>query len=281
MSLIQVHYRQFWKIRSKKSFFGDEMSTHNGYILRMSDVHIYEPPVDDGLNIIHQDADIIVVSKPSGLLSVPGRAETHKDCLESRVRAEFPDARIVHRLDMDTSGIMVLARNVDSHRHLSIQFEKRKPKKAYIALLWGHVADDSGRVDLPIRCDWENRPRQIVDFEQGKPSQTDWEVLKRNVSTPLICIPREGGDPGLSQKTPASAGDAQSLTRVLLKPVTGRTHQLRVHMQEMGYPILGDDFYAHEDAFNAAERLCLHAQDLGFYHPATNDWMDFTDTCPF
>ena len=219
----------------------------------MPDVHIYEPPADNGLDIIHQDADIIIVSKPAGLLSVPGRAETHKECLQSRVCKEFPDARIVHRLDMMTSGIMVLAQNADSHRHVSIQFEKRKPKKSYVALVWGDVKGNSGRVDLPIRCDWERRPRQIVDFEQGKSSQTDWEVIER-------------------------CGDT---TRVLLKPVTGRTHQLRVHMQQMGYPILGDDFYAHEEAFKASDRLCLNAQDLALYHPVSNEWMEFHSPCPF
>lgn len=215
--------------------------------------HIYKPPPDNGLNVLHQDTDIVVVSKPSGLLSVPGRAETHKDCLETRVRVEFPDARIVHRLDMDTSGIMVMARNADSHRKLSIQFEKRKVEKAYVALVWGLPAEERGSVDLPIRCDWENRPRQIVDFDQGKAAQTDWQVLERLDNT----------------------------TRVVLHPLTGRTHQLRVHMQQISHPILGDDFYAHEEAFKAAERLCLHAQDLSFYHPVSNEILKLHDTCPF
>lgn len=219
----------------------------------MRDVHVYTPPADLGLNIIHQDTDIVVVSKPSGLLSVPGRAETHKDCLETRVQQEFPTARIVHRLDMDTSGIMVMAMHADSHRHLGIQFEKRKVKKTYIAQICGQPEADSGRVDLPIRCDWENRPRQIVDHDQGKAAQTDWKVIKRSEDT----------------------------TRIALYPVTGRTHQLRVHMQQLGHPILGDDFYAHEDAFKAADRLCLHAQDLGLYHPTTNEFLDFSDDCPF
>ncbi len=219
----------------------------------MSQSYNYKPPLDEGLDIVHQDADIIVVSKPAGLLSVPGRPETHKDCLESRVCKDFPTARIVHRLDMDTSGIMVMAMHADSHRHLSMQFEKRKVEKSYIAILWGSPESDSGRIDLPIRCDWERRPRQIVDFEQGKPSQTDWAVIERFGNT----------------------------TRVALKPLTGRTHQLRVHMQEMGYPILGDDFYAHQDAYNAAERLLLHAERLGFTHPETGAFLNVSSPCPF
>ena len=223
----------------------------------MSDVHIYKPPADCGLDMIFEDQDFLVISKPSGLLSVPGRADTHKDCLETRAQNDFPDARIVHRLDMDTSGIMVMARSAEAHRHMSIQFQKRKVEKLYTALLWGHLENDSGRVDMPIRCDWENRPRQIVDFDQGKPSQTEWRVIERTVFN--------GAD----------------TTRVALKPLTGRTHQLRVHMQEIGYPILGDDFYAHEDAFNAAHRLCLHAEQLAFFHPRTNDFMHFEAPCAF
>lgn len=219
----------------------------------MNDIHIYEPPPHEGLDIIYQDTDIIVVSKPAGLLSVPGRDDSKKDCMVSRVQLEFPTARIIHRLDMLTSGIMVLALNADSHRHISIQFEKRKTEKTYVALLWGDVEGDSGRVDLPIGCDWVNRPRQIIDHETGKPSQTDWEVFERNGDT----------------------------TRVVLRPFTGRTHQLRVHMQAMGFPILGDDFYAHEDAFKASDRLCLHAQDLSFYHPTTNEWLELHAPCPF
>jgi len=219
----------------------------------MSEIYDYQPPLDAGLDIIHQDADIIVVSKPAGLLSVPGKPAAHHDCMIERVQREYPSARIVHRLDMMTSGLMVMGLSADSHRHLSIQFEKRKVEKAYIALVWGDVDGDSGRIELPVRCDWENRPRQIVDFEQGKHAITDWSVIARTDKT----------------------------TRVVLKPFTGRTHQLRVHMQEIGYPILGDDFYAHDDAFKAADRLCLHAQDLSFFHPTSNAFMHFHSPCPF
>jgi len=223
----------------------------------MVDQHIYVPPADNGLDIIHQDADIIIVSKPAGLLSVNGRNPTPEnrlgDSLHTRVAREFEDARIVHRLDMDTSGIMVMARNADSHRALSMQFEKREVYKSYIAIVWGCPINDSGRVDLPMRCDWDRRPRQIIDHEQGKSAQTDWEISERSGNT----------------------------TRLVLKPVTGRTHQLRVHMQAMGYPIVGDDFYAHEDAFNAADRLLLHAEHLGFSHPSSGEFLEFNDPCPF
>ena len=227
----------------------------------MSDSYVYMPPCDEGLDIIHQDPDILVVSKPSGLLSVRGRNPTPEnrlgEALDARVQREFPNARIVHRLDMDTSGLMVIALSADSHRHLSIQFEKRKVEKAYEALVWGHFESDSGRVDLPVRCDWDRRPRQIVDHEEGKSAQTDWFVSK---------LEQVGG---------------ADTTRVVLSPITGRTHQLRVHMAAIGHPILGDDFYAHEDAFKTAQRLCLHARDLAFYHPTSNAFMRFYSACPF
>lgn len=223
----------------------------------MTDSYVYIPPEDLGLDIVHQDADIIVVSKPAGLLSVQGRNPTPQnqlgDSLDTRVQREYPEARIVHRLDMDTSGLMVMGMHADSHRHLSIQFEKRQVEKTYVAVVWGHPESDSGRVDLPIRCDWENRPRQIVDHDQGKPSQTDWVVAERHEHT----------------------------SRVVLSPITGRTHQLRVHMAEIGHPIIGDDFYAHQEAFKAADRLCLHARDLAFAHPGDGRMLRFHVKCDF
>lgn len=212
----------------------------------------YNPPMD-ALDVLHYDDDLLVVNKPSGLLSVAGRAAHLSDCLEARAQAAFCDARIVHRLDMDTSGVMVMARNAPAHKHLGQQFEHRKTRKIYIARVWGIIEDDTGCVDLPLRCDWPNRPLQMVDHAQGKSAQTHWEVLTR----------------------------ADNVTRVKLTPITGRSHQLRVHMLEIGHSILGDDLYAHEDAFHAAERLQLHAETLEFVHPSSGASMTFTASCPF
>lgn len=212
----------------------------------------YNPPKDP-LDIIYQDDDLLVLSKPAELLSVPGRKEEHADSLEKRVQAEFPQARIVHRLDMSTSGLIIMAMNAQTHRNLGLQFERRKTKKVYIARVWGDVKDDKGHVDLPLICDWPNRPLQMVDHEKGRASQTDWEILERE-------------------------GEA---TRLALYPITGRTHQLRVHMAEIGHPILGDDFYAHEQAFKAETRLQLHAHKLMVHHPKDGEKTWFESPCPF
>ncbi len=213
----------------------------------------YDPP-NDPLDIIYSDDYIIVLSKPAELLSVSGRKQEHKDCLELRVQKEFPNARIVHRLDMSTSGLMIMALDADTHRNLSLQFEQRKTQKVYIARVWGDVKSDKGLVDLPLICDWPNRPLQMVDHENGKAAQTNWEVLERE----------DGG-----------------VTRMALYPITGRTHQLRVHMAELGHPILGDDFYAHEQAYKAESRLQLHAHKLMIYHPDGGDQIRFEAPCSF
>ncbi|MGH1379093.1 MAG: pseudouridine synthase [Alphaproteobacteria bacterium] len=213
---------------------------------------IYDPP-DTALDIIYNDDDILVLSKPAELLSVPGRKEEHKDSLETRVKCEFPEARIVHRLDMSTSGIIVMAMNAESHRNIGLQFERRKTKKVYIARVWGDIEENTGEIDLPLICDWPNRPLQMVDHENGRSSQTNWEVIDREVG----------------------------LTRVALYPITGRTHQLRVHMAEIGHPILGDDFYAHEQAFKAENRLHLHAHKLMIHHPDDGRQIWFESKCPF
>ena len=213
---------------------------------------VYDPP-DQPINIIHHDAHLLVVEKPAGLLSVPGKPDHHKDCLESRIQIRFPDARIVHRLDMATSGIMVMAMNATSHRHLGLQFERRHIKKRYVAKVWGRVDEAQGVVELPLRCDWPNRPLQMVDFELGKPALTHWQVLERY----------------------------ENSTKLLLSPKTGRSHQLRVHMQQIGHPILGDVFYAHEDALRAADRLMLHAQSLELFHPNGGRRCDFSVPTPF
>jgi len=213
---------------------------------------IYNPPEDD-LGILHCDDDLLVVDKPSGLLSVPGKATQHRDCLETRAKNIHPQARIVHRLDMDTSGILVLAMNAKAHRHLGLQFERRHIKKTYEARVWGLVEQESGTIDLPLICDWPNRPRQMVDHDRGKPSQTDWQVLSR---------------------------DANS-TRLKLTPLTGRSHQLRVHLLSLGHPILGDNIYANEEALAAADRLQLHAKNLTLFHPCGGRTMVFESPCPF
>ncbi len=212
----------------------------------------YTPPKGD-LNILHLDEDLIAVDKPSGLLSVPGKDLEHKDCLETRLRAQFPETLLVHRLDLPTSGVMIFARNANAQRHLGLQFERRQTEKTYVARVWGNVDGESGHVNLPLITDWPNRPRQMVCFERGKAAQTDWQVTDRDHVS----------------------------TRLLLQPKTGRSHQLRVHCLAMGYPILGDSFYAHEDAFKAADRLQLHAEKLEFRHPNGGGWISVTSPCPF
>lgn len=174
----------------------------------------YNPP-QDPLKILYKDDDVLVLSKPSGLLSVQGKNPGLEDCLQSRALKEFPYARLVHRLDLDTSGVFLMALKKTAQAHINLQFEKRKTQKRYIARVWGHVKDESGHVDLPIRVDWDNRPRQMISYEHGRSAQTDWHVLDHEI---LPC--------------------GNACTRVALKPITGRSHQLRLHMKEIGYPIL-------------------------------------------
>ncbi len=213
----------------------------------------YAPP-DVPLKIIYEDNDLLVLSKPSGILSVPGARETHKDSLQNRVLAEYPHALLSHRLDMETSGVFVMPLNKGAHVHVNRQFELRRTQKTYIARVFGHVKEDQGLIDLPLCADWEHRPRQHVDLENGRNALTDWRVLER---------------------------ESSGHTRIELKPITGRSHQLRVHMQELGYPILGEVFYAHDEAKNAADRLQLHAQELTLYHPHSGDLITFKDPAPF
>ena len=198
---------------------------------------IYCPP-DTPLNILHEDAEVLLVDKPSGLLSVPGKGEHLADCLLRRVQDVFPDALLVHRLDRDTSGVMIFALTAHAQRHLGLQFEKRMTKKTYVARVWGVPAEKTGTVDLPLIVDWPNRPRQMVCHQTGKPAQTDWRVLKTEGET----------------------------SRVRLNPRTGRSHQLRVHMKAIGHPILGDPFYATGQARDYP-RLMLHSEELRFKHP--------------
>ncbi|ADU14722.1 pseudouridine synthase [Asticcacaulis excentricus] len=189
---------------------------------------------------LYADDSVLVFDKPAGLLSVPGRLPENKDSLALRVQALWPDALIVHRLDMATSGLILMARGAEAHRSLSIAFAERQVAKRYVAVVAGEVAAEQGEVDLPLICDWPNRPRQKVDHEVGKPSLTRYAVLAREAGR----------------------------TRVALEPVTGRSHQLRLHMMALGHPILGDEFYAPDEVRALSPRLLLHAEYLAFPHPA-------------
>jgi tRNA pseudouridine32 synthase/23S rRNA pseudouridine746 synthase len=219
---------------------------------------IYLPPMSPYLEVIYQDDDIVVVNKASGILSVPGRLAEHNDCLQTRVQRILPTATIVHRLDMATSGIMIMALNKPAHVAISRQFEQRKTKKSYLARVFGHVAQTEGSVNLPLICDWPNRPKQKVDHENGKKSLTHYHVINKS-----------------------SSSTDQPTTLLELTPVTGRYHQLRVHMLALGHPILGDRLYAHDEALTMSNRLQLHALKLSLFHPTTEKPISFHAPCPF
>ena len=191
-----------------------------------------------GLTLVHLDAHLLVVDKPAGLLCVPGRGPDKADCLASRVMARWPDARVVHRLDMATSGLVVFARGLAMQRQLSIAFAERRVHKVYQAVVAGLLTEDAGEIDLPLAADWPNRPRQHIELANGKPSLTRWQVISRDKHT--------------------------GSTRLRLTPVTGRSHQLRVHLAAIGHPVLGDALYAPPAWAAAAPRLLLHACVLGF-----------------
>jgi tRNA pseudouridine32 synthase/23S rRNA pseudouridine746 synthase len=213
---------------------------------------MYTPP-QNPLDILHEDADILIVNKPSGLLSVPGRGEHLADCLSARIERAFPTALIIHRLDRDTSGVMVFALTPHAQRHLQRQFEHRKTRKEYVARVSGQMQEVEGTVNLPLIVDWPNRPLQHVNFEHGKEAITDWKVISRQANE----------------------------TRVRLFPKTGRSHQLRVHMQALGHPILGDPFYASGVDQVGYERMMLHAETLKFQHPEHGKGMRFRAPAPF
>jgi tRNA pseudouridine32 synthase/23S rRNA pseudouridine746 synthase len=216
---------------------------------------VYLPPADTGLELIHADEAMVVVSKPAGLLSVPGRGEGRADCMASRVQQRFADALIVHRLDMATSGLLVLARGPLVQRTLSYAFQSRQVSKRYEALVHGLVLPDECEVDLPLITDWPNRPRQMVCHERGKPSLTRFRVLAR--------------DPAALQ------------TRVALAPVTGRSHQLRVHMMAMGHAIVGDPLYGDADLQAPHPRLMLHACEVSVVHPVSGERLSLRSPAPF
>ena len=207
------------------------------------------------LPLVYADDSLLVLDKPAGLLCVPGRGEDKQDCLSARVQAVYPDALVVHRLDMATSGLVVMARNPKAQRTLGDAFANRQVHKRYEALVQGQLmqpAEEWGLIDLPLIVDWPNRPRSKVDWEIGKPSTTRWQV--RDTSP-----------------------DA---TRVALEPITGRSHQLRVHLLALGHPILGDTLY-QADAAAAFPRLMLHARHLTLPHPTHNRQLEFDSPVPF
>ena len=211
----------------------------------------YDPPTDP-LVILHEDHEVLLVDKPSGLLSVPGKGEHLADCLIARIQQVCPQALLVHRLDRDTSGVMIFALTAHAQRHLGLQFEKRMTRKTYIARVWGTPAQKAGEVDLPLIVDWPNRPRQKVCRETGKPAQTEWKLIKSDGQT----------------------------SRIRLHPKTGRSHQLRVHMLALGHPILGDPFYATGPARDFP-RLMLHSEELRFKHPDGGRSMKVRSKAPF
>ncbi|EAU52203.1 ribosomal large subunit pseudouridine synthase A [alpha proteobacterium HTCC2255] len=213
---------------------------------------VYEPPKTP-LDILYIDEDVLVVNKPSGLLTVPGKELKHHDSLELRVKIEYPNSFLVHRLDMDTSGVIIFAFSKSTQRSLNLQFEKRIVKKLYEARVFGNIKEDNGFIDLPLIVDWPNRPLQKIDAKEGKSALTHWQVLDRE-------------------------GD---VTRVALMPETGRTHQLRVHMMSLGHTILGDRFYGNVAEINLANELQLHAKDLMIIHPKNGKKITFKAPLPF
>jgi tRNA pseudouridine32 synthase/23S rRNA pseudouridine746 synthase len=202
------------------------------------------------VEILHSDDAFVAVNKPTGLLTVPGRGADKQDCLYHRVLEQFPNALVVHRLDMDTSGLILFARSPEAQRTISLQFEKREISKTYVAVVEGIIEENEGRIDFPLRKDMKQRlpPKHLVDCVRGKKALTEWRVLERGEAT----------------------------TRVALFPATGRSHQLRVHMQAIGFPIVGDPIYGHP-----AERLMLHAETLELRHPVTGEPIRLESPAPF
>ena len=206
---------------------------------------------NSSLDLVYQDDCLLVVNKPAGLLAVPGRGVDKQDCLSSRLQQVFPDALIVHRLDMSTSGLMLFARGAEMQPRLSHMFHQREVEKRYLAVVVGRLDSEAGEVDLPIAADWPNRPLRKIDAELGKPSLTRYRLMDF---------------------------EKFDVTRIELEPVTGRTHQLRVHMAAIGHPILGDALYGD---VHSAPRLLLHATTLDLLHPLTGAALHFVSSAPF
>jgi len=215
----------------------------------------YHPPAHTGLDICYQDNDLLICNKPPGLLSVPGRGEDKQDSLSWRVQKEFPQALITHRLDMPTSGLLIFALKPEMQRNISLLFQDRKIAKKYIAIVDGKLEFKQGEINQPLICDWPNRPRQKIDHELGKASRTFYKVI--------------------------SYDETQNSSRIELTPHTGRSHQLRVHMQFLGHSILGDNFYAENDITKKSSRLLLHAHSLEFIHPLTQVMLRVVSPAPF
>lgn len=219
----------------------------------MTEPFIYQPPTEPWLEVIYQDKDLIVLNKPSGLLTNPGRGAHLADCLLSRVQQQYPLAQLVHRLDMATSGVVVIALRRKAEAALKLQFANRTVSKRYLAVVWGTVAQATGSIDAPLIADADNLPKQKVCIQTGKPALTHYRVLQQLTDYALV----------------------------ELQPVTGRSHQLRVHMLHLGHPILGDAFYAHTKALNAANRLLLHATALQINQPYSGERLNFTINSDF
>ncbi len=205
------------------------------------------------IRIVYEDRDLLLVDKPHHLLSVPGRHPLNHDSLIRRLQPRYPDVQAVHRLDLDTSGLMVVPKRRESLSELGRQFQRRQIEKEYTAIVWGEMEDDWGEIELPIATDWPNRPKQMICEERGKHALTRFEVLNR--------------------------GDNRSLVKLM--PVTGRSHQLRIHMQSLGHPIIGCDMYAHPEALEASDRLLLHATRLKLCAPSTGNWLSAFSPIPF
>jgi tRNA pseudouridine32 synthase/23S rRNA pseudouridine746 synthase len=209
--------------------------------------------VSDHFTVIYRDDRLLVLDKPSGLLSVPGRGPDLQDCLASRVQQAFPNALVVHRLDRDTSGLILMALDREAQREISRQFEHRQVHKAYECVVSGHPKQPTGLIDLPIGRDYDHPPRYKIDSVHGRASQTRWHLIETNTTG----------------------------SRLEIRPITGRSHQIRLHLATIGHPILGDPLYANQAAFAAADRLLLHARDLQLAHPDTGQTISWQSACPF
>jgi len=213
------------------------------------------PVCHEEIEILYQDEFLLLINKPAGLLTLSGKNPLNKDSVHFRLLKTFPTATMIHRLDFGTSGILVVALNKVINAHICRQFQIRNVVKTYVALLHGHISDDEGVIEFPIAKDWPNFPLQKICYETGKIALTNYRVVER-LPEPLT-------------------------TRVMFTPVSGRTHQLRIHSREIGHPVLGCDLYGTDEAFSMAKRLMLHATGIEFDHPITGERLNGFSPCPF